>query len=358
MASMEEVSAGLPVRKPSHSLSMNLDFLRTVAVLSVFFAHLLQSLGWQNVGKIGMCGVVIFFVHSSLVLMGSLQRQGKVAASRRSLVLGFWTRRFFRLYPLLVISVLAAIVFRIPIFPGFPYVWIGWKALAANLTMTQNLTRDVSILSPLWTLPLEAQMYIVLPFVYLAVRGNWRYRALSLWGLSLVLAFTLPRLSPSLSIFAYAPCFGAGILAFGLVAVRKGNPRLPGWVWPAGVLLLLALFGYPGSLPKHEMLVHSALALGLGMLYPHVKEHDWGVMQKVFHWIVERSYGIYLSHIAVFWVVMDVMAHDPVWVRVVALIAGSIGIPAVLYTVVEKPVIQARSRLAMQLFRPRVASAA
>jgi peptidoglycan/LPS O-acetylase OafA/YrhL len=356
MALADGVS-GTSVRKPGHALSMNLDFLRAIAVLCVFFAHLLQSFGWKNVGRIGMCGVVIFFVHSSLVLMGSLQRQVKTAASSRSLILGFWTRRFFRLYPLLMFSVLAAIVFRIPIFPGFPYVWIGWKALAANLTMTQNLTRDVSILSPLWTLPLEAQMYIVLPSVFLAVRSNWRYRTLILWVLSLVLAFTLPHLSARLNIFAFAPCFAAGILAFGLVASRTGKPKLPGWVWPAGVLLLLVLFGYPQERSKHEVLQYAALALALGILYPQVQEHDWGVMQKVFHWIVERSYGIYLSHIAVFWVVMDVMSRDPLWVRIVALVAGSIGVPAVLYAVIEKPVIQARSRLAMQLFRPRVASA-
>lgn len=322
MAFIQGISAGSSPRKPDHTMSMNLDFLRTVAVLCVFFAHLLQAFGWQNVGMIGMCGVVIFFVHSSLVLMGSLQRLEKRAASRRSLIFDFWVRRFFRLYPLLLLSVLAAIIFRIPIFPGFPYVWIGWKALAANLTMTQNLTRDISILSPLWSLPLEAQMYIVLPLAYLAVRGAWRYRTMSLWVVSLLLAFTLSRFSPRLSIFAYAPCFGAGILAFGLVASMKSKPRLPGWVWPVGVLLLLAIFGYPGRLQRHEILMHSALAVALGLLYPNVKEHDWGALQRVFHWVVERSYGIYLSHIAVFWLVVDVMGRDPLWVRIVVLVAG------------------------------------
>ena len=70
VAFIKGISAGSSPRKTGHTMSMNLDFLRTVAVLCVFFAHLLQAFGWQNVGMIGMCGVVIFFVHSSLILMG------------------------------------------------------------------------------------------------------------------------------------------------------------------------------------------------------------------------------------------------------------------------------------------------
>jgi len=81
--------------------SVNLDFLRSVAVMSVFVAHLMDTaLNDWSVGSLGRFGVVVFFVHTSLVLMGSLHRLEKTAKSDTSLVLAFWIRRFFRIYPL------------------------------------------------------------------------------------------------------------------------------------------------------------------------------------------------------------------------------------------------------------------
>src|SRR5579862_7304253 len=57
--------------------SSNLDMIRAMAVLSVFFAHLHDLLagnhallGWH----LAQMGVLIFFVHTSMVLMLSLER--------------------------------------------------------------------------------------------------------------------------------------------------------------------------------------------------------------------------------------------------------------------------------------------
>lgn len=377
MASISEIPAGLSVQKPNHSLSMNLDLLRAVAVLCVFFSHILEWLDIKNGGhsllgmaraaSLGEFGVVIFFVHTSFVLMGSLQRLEQSAVNKVSLILGFWIRRFFRIYPLAIFFVIVAVAFRVPVFPGLPYVWLGWKAIVANLTLTQNLTRDLSLQGPMWTLPLEVQMYLILPLAYLAAHRAWRYRSMLLWMASLVLALTLPRINVRLNLFAYAPCFAAGILAFGLTASRKGTSRLPAWMWPAGIFLLLLLFRpfeLPrehkvlfGAVPKHKMLLDSAFSLALGVLYANVKEHRWGATQRFFHWTAEHSYGIYLSHIAVFWVAMDVMSHFSTWARVAVLVAGSIGVPAVLYATLERPLIQVGGRIAARLLRPRVASA-
>jgi peptidoglycan/LPS O-acetylase OafA/YrhL len=150
--------------RQSSTVSLNLDLLRAVAVLCVFSAHLVGSMGYRNVGSLGQVGVIIFFVHTSFVLMGSLQRLEQSAESDTRLMAGFWVRRFFRIYPLAVLFVLLAAIFRIPIYPGFAYHWIGIKAFLSNLALTQNLTYSISILSPLWSLPYEVEMYLMLPF--------------------------------------------------------------------------------------------------------------------------------------------------------------------------------------------------
>jgi peptidoglycan/LPS O-acetylase OafA/YrhL len=54
--------------------SPNLDLLRATAVLTVFLAHLLIGLGVKPREEVGAAGVLIFFVHTSLVLMMSLSR--------------------------------------------------------------------------------------------------------------------------------------------------------------------------------------------------------------------------------------------------------------------------------------------
>src|SRR5690242_15749179 len=58
--------------------SPNLDLLRTLAVLYVVIFHLLLFFEKTNLGllwSIGHWGVLLFFVHTSLVLMFSLERQ-------------------------------------------------------------------------------------------------------------------------------------------------------------------------------------------------------------------------------------------------------------------------------------------
>ena len=74
----------------------NLDLLRTVAVLLVFVGHLMLTAGVRGLGDVGRFGVLIFFVHTSLVLMLSMERLGLTGGR---LYFAFLIRRFFRIYP-------------------------------------------------------------------------------------------------------------------------------------------------------------------------------------------------------------------------------------------------------------------
>ena len=118
----------------------NLDFLRAVAVLCVFSAHLLDSLGIYNPGSLGRFGVIIFFVHTSLVLMGSLNRlENSGLTNEWRLSVAFYIRRCFRIYPLAMFAVLLTPLFQIPQNPFQTYTWFGSKAFLSNLALTENL---------------------------------------------------------------------------------------------------------------------------------------------------------------------------------------------------------------------------
>src|SRR5271155_3842427 len=82
--------------------STNLDFLRSIAVLLVFCSHLFSLLlgeeeKWGFLFHLGQLGVLMFFVHTCLVLMWSLARS---SLQGWRLFASFYIHRGFRLYPL------------------------------------------------------------------------------------------------------------------------------------------------------------------------------------------------------------------------------------------------------------------
>lgn len=343
------------------SLSGNLDLLRTVAVMSVFFHHFSQA-AWRNDGfeTLGRFGVVLFFVHTSCVLMGSLQRMEPSAPSKMSLTLAFWIRRFFRIYPLGVLCVLSVAFFQVPQTPLGSYYWVGLKDFLSNLALCQNLSSSPNFLGPLWSLPLEVQMYILLPFAYFAIRKE-RYGGLALWGLSLfpIFIFTRFALQRPFQVLMFAPCFTAGIVAFDLARTAKPAFKLPAWIWPAGILALLTIFGpYDPAGFSEKYAQCWGLALGVGLLYPFVKEATPNWLYVSCHWIAERSYGIYLSHTIVLWVVFNRLRHFPLWLQVPILISGVLGVPALLYVGLERPLVRVGINIAKGYLTPSRAEVA
>ena len=117
--------------------STNLDLLRAVAVLCVLAAHLIlcqfDTGHWHMRGydfwklqltELGHVGVLLFFVHTALVLMLSLER-----TKARQLTLNFYIRRVFRIYPLSILCVVAVVLLRVPQVPDGTFSPIqvsGW----------------------------------------------------------------------------------------------------------------------------------------------------------------------------------------------------------------------------------------
>lgn len=347
-------------RPPHEKYSVNLDFLRAVAVILVFIAHYYRAHHDLSLGTLGNLGVILFFVHTCFVLMVSLQRLEKARGAGAGLARIFWIRRLFRIYPLAILCVLFVAVLRIPADPGELYSPVSITTVVSNLALMQNLTRTPSILGVLWSLPLEVQMYVILPFAYLAIRRDRRYGSFAfmlvatILGLcALILAQRAPSITPCLGVFIYAPCFTSGIVAFNFIQSRTWKWKLPAWVWPVGVLAAILWYGPVGFVVP--TLRAWGVAFFVGLLYANVEEGKPNWFHKISHWIAQHSYGIYLSHSIVLWFVFYRMDGFPLWVKIPILVAGVVGIPALLYAAVERPMIQLGARMANQIFkRPAV----
>lgn len=287
--------------------STNLDLLRTFAVLFVVFRHLLyenpsleKALGMPQFGKFG---VLLFFVHTSLVLMLSLQRQGfDTYATPIKHYAAFVTRRVFRIYPLSILVVLLAAFWFLPygIYPmhyadADSTISVTPQVIAGNLLLIQNVwpKPEVSVLGPLWSLPIEIQMYLVLPFLFVAAR-KWGLAAIGvIYVVSLGIAATQSGAAYTHSMFKFAPCFIPGVMAFALTVKRRS---LPWWVLPIFLLITVVLHSAISSRFGREVLVGFPICLALGVLLPHLQDLPHGTAAKVFQTIAKYSYGIYLFH--------------------------------------------------------------
>ncbi len=341
--------SAVPSALPQVLPSSNLDFLRAFAVACVVISHLLDALGYGGHGSLGRFGVVLFFVHTSLVLMASLDRMQQLSSGWR-LIAGFWLRRIFRIYPLSIVTVVAVWAIHLPPNTGALYTPIHPFTLISNLLLIQNLTYEPNVLYSLWTLPLEVQMYVLLPFLFLCIADR-RYPSFLLWVVSILFAEVSPQISERLSVFLYAPCFIAGVVAFDLLR-RSRRLLLPAWVWPLGILIATALFGPWDniSLP-HKIGRAWVLALTVGVLYPHVQEMRLRAAQRAVHWIAEHSYGIYLCHGTLLWLAFE---QVPRWAAWPFLAATLLGLPALLYRFVERPLMLVGAHLSRRVLHARM----
>jgi peptidoglycan/LPS O-acetylase OafA/YrhL len=326
--------------------SANLDFLRSFAVLLVVTQHICRRLqiyhvGWISTSSLGYFGVLIFFVHTSLVLMYSLERS---SLTGWSLIWTFYLRRIFRIYPLSIVIILTAVALHLDSdingVSGLSRGELPRKlSIIAQLLLVQNLFHVKSIVNVLWSLPFELQMYLFLPFLFLWVgRKRMFWSVLGLWAASLVPALVQPRVAAlsRLSILIFIPSFLPGVVAYALPRV----PRLHHSLWPVFVLLLAAVF------TLHPVL-HLGWVLGLvlGLLIPSFAELTSPWLCVVSKRIATYSYGIYVSHQLSIWIAFGVLQFQSLWLRTTLLIALLVGLPVLLYHVIERPMIEAGVRI-------------
>lgn len=350
-ASAGSVTSAGPTTPGGTGESANLDLLRATAVLCVCVGHFFASAGLPFPRNWGFFGVTLFFVHTSFVLMGSLARLESSGLSRPwGLSLAFMIRRIFRIYPLSLLFVLLVPVLRIPHFPGEAYAWIGWGGFLANLAIVQNLAKSHTVLAPLWTLPVEVQMYGVLPFLYMGLRIG-RFRSFLFWITSVVVAFIVPTIFLGrLNIILYAPCFVAGVVAYELTKVSR--QRLPAWIWPLVLALAIAAWTPFGNADfMAEIRRGWVFALTLGVLIPQFREITMAAVARPAHWIAKYSYGLYLSHVVVYWLAIDAMRHFSMAARVAVGVAAIVAAPVALFHLVEDPCIRLGARSAGRLRR-------
>ena len=326
----------------------NLDLLRSIAILVVLSAHWILTLSGNGPGErlvcgvdihaFGRSGVLIFFVHTSLVLMKSLQRSGE---SGWRLFRAFYLRRIFRIYPLSIVLCVVMVVFAIPRNVMEPvYWWPGKIGLLGNLTLTLNILDVPSLSTPMWSLPYELQMYLLLPVIFLFLR-------VKRWALRFAVIFALGiAASRFWTLAVFVPDFLCGVLAFGLV--RQVRPRWPAWIWPLLVLSSIAAFSTAARLHEDSFPVGLTLCLVLGTTMPLFRDATLRPLCLAASTLAKYSYGIYLCHFPLMWLFYRKLAALPTAERHFGFVVSIVLLPVLCFHLVEHPLIKIGNWLATQ----------
>jgi peptidoglycan/LPS O-acetylase OafA/YrhL len=331
--------------------SPNLDLLRSFAVLAVLVDHTAGTFGiahrYPLLFALGRWGVLLFFVHTSLVLMMSL---GRLQLSGWKLFTTFYLRRFFRIYPLSMVAVAVTLVAQVPFSSwALTYEPPSRGTILANFLLVQNLAKRPDVIGPLWSLPYEVQMYILLPVLFLLFRKPFLKPFMGIWIVSVVLGLLQPLVADSalgprfwvdrLGIAEFIPCFLAGVLAYQL-SLREKKPSQPflAWVFTLGLVTIVYLLweGGAGSFKIPEWVC----CLAIGLVVMDCAESTYSGLNRLTHLIAKYSYGIYLGQVAILWLVFVKMKTLPLSLQWSVFLFLIVAAPFAAYRLVEKPFIR------------------
>ncbi|HWV48248.1 MAG TPA: acyltransferase [Microbacterium sp.] len=354
-----------PLPRPARTPRLDsLTGLRWWAALAVFFFHIRNIVPLPGpvaeIALYGNYGVAFFFILSGFVLTWSW---------RSSVGIGtFYWRRFARIYPLHLVTLLLAIPVFYSFTPDPAQTWVkpfDLGVLVLSLLLLQGWSRDPVILfsgnPAAWTLTAEMFFYALHPFITRVIRLFTARVAVCTAGGLLALGFVgralivadpsgwlagLPWPVLRLNEFVIGMC-----LAW---AFRQGwRPRLPVWIPIAlligYVLAVLLVHRAPETAAVYSTLsgfTAETMVVLFAMLICAFAAADLGGRSRLSRSgplvaLGEWSYAFYLIHATLIYFVLSLIGPQPglrgvLWTAV--LLGAAILSAWALHVLVERPV--------------------
>jgi peptidoglycan/LPS O-acetylase OafA/YrhL len=287
-----------------------IDGLRSIAALSVFFAHSLVHhsepdtwLYWCR-GVFGLGGVAVFLIVSGYVVVKSLQSRS---------VVSFWRRRFWRLYPAFWLAILLYLATGVANTSDPLHVLI-------NITMIPGLLGVPYVFGVFWTLSAEMVWYTLASLGLHHARLVW----LALPA-SLLLRLVLPD---PLRMAGWLPLFAIGAAVYHQECGTMSRHHV---LLLTGAALPIALFAQ-----RSQDATGALLALLLCSVVYLLRARLQ--IPSALLWCGTISYSLYLLH---YIVILAVPLHwflpwhlaMPIWLAVSLLLAWGV------YRYVERPLM-------------------
>lgn len=240
-----------------------LDGWRGLSIALVLIGHFFPVPGIN----LGVLGVEFFFVLSGRLM-------GEILFIERFPLKKFFKRRFSRIYPALLVYVIAAMIGLAETF-----IMFKWKAALTALTFTYNyagiLITRAGALDHIWSLCVEEHSYILLALISVVVTA--RANVVRLLLVLALLAMANGAISYGLLGMSYETSYWrtdvhiASILLSAAICLLKADGRLPAFLKSQHVALVAAVAGvllFSDSIPTtlHYTLAVPLLALAVNTL--------------------------------------------------------------------------------------------
>jgi peptidoglycan/LPS O-acetylase OafA/YrhL len=338
-----------------------LDGLRGLAILMVLVSHM-PNLGLTG----GFYGVDLFFVLSGFLITSLLIEERRDTGAIR--LPAFYARRALRLLPALAVVLGTIVVFSAWKDPAPEAASMRRSALIAIFYSTNWFQAYGAlpnpVLSPTWSLSIEEQFYLLWPpLLVLMLRLGASRRATVVLVAAMLLASAGVRAllwsdstEGTRRVFFGTDTHADGLLCGVLAALAMawgGGPESPAakravnWV---AVGFLAFLVPFLGQWPFDRWLLQGgylAMNAASAVLVVCLVTSPWRGLRAVFEfpplvWFGRVSYGIYLWHIAVFWV-LGRGTGSGVWHWPMAW-AATVGLAAVSFYGLERPMLRLKRR--------------
>jgi peptidoglycan/LPS O-acetylase OafA/YrhL len=336
----ERVSEKFDATTVALSYRPDLDGLRAISCLLVFFFHLKHSESWHGMFPWldflqGWIGVYVFFVLSGYLITSLLiAEEGK----RGKIKFGsFILRREFRIVPAYYATIAAyAILCLTPLAHQFKNSYLAgvWYWISYNGDVASRMPSVGTLFGHSWSLAIEQRFYLVWPFLLFAITRSWSKR---------LIIFPIVVIGVLYSPIYDSPSYLALLMGSG-IAVAHG-------------------YGLGGRLLcKTPMLVSVALTIAcFALVYRsggYLNEFSGAVALLMYHltikasgtrtalgfgplaWLGRRSYSFYLLHVICLNAALRIFVNNRVGG---ALLDMSIGLvltiiaSAISYQFIEEP---------------------
>src|SRR5690625_845594 len=360
-----EAAARLAKNLPQRKYRPELHGVRGLAILGVVLFHLFGD--GRVSGGIDIFLTISGFLFTAMLLREVTENAGLINLAR------YFGRLFRRIVVPAVIVIVATVAAGLIIFP-FPQHGQIWTEAFASLLYFENIelirshlayeaaSQDVSPFQHFWSLSIQGQFYLVLPFVaffayWLAKRLKTSSTRVMGWILAAVLVASLAF---AIYVSSYAQdeaylmtrtrvwqfAFG-GLLAIVIDRVHFSNKTrlVLGYLGLVSIVAVGFLINgaqlFPGPWALWPLLAFAFVLLAA----PDTAEHNSAIRSaprvlsnRFFGWVGDHAYGLYLWHWPLLIFYLAVRDREAVGIRgAVVIFAATVVLSMLMYRFIEKP---------------------
>lgn len=319
--------------------------LRGLGCLVVLIAHILASQWGVYFSGCGKIGVWLLFMLSAFLI--EVQFNYIKPYGVRDITV-FWIKRIFRIYPCYICALLFALV-------------LGFFDKIAEIGQHILLLKGNW---HFWTIPVEMAFYLIVPFILIILKKVRSFSHYGEIGLLMLLSVVLAVIAPftnyvenSIFIVWYLPVFFLGMILGNVyknnIQIKKTISRfIPIVAFLCCMALVMAvpivrfyIFGIaPDGYLQNKYLfvsfVWAAVIIAIMYNYKWKKAFE---LNRVFIWIGEISYPLYLTH---YLVLIKISEFElPFVIKLITVVGISIILSLFLHYAIEKPFINIGRKL-------------